>query len=85
MSSFSASEFIPVKDSASNVSNEEAQYFLTQLMGQELDRPPDSLVVSSMKCSCDTESMIKTYIKNLEDKCTTATRILCHKNTVRFW
>ena len=54
MSGFSASESIPVKDSAYGIGNEETQRFLTQLMNQELDRPPDSPVVSSLKCSCDT-------------------------------
>ena len=29
--------------------------------------------------------MIKTYIKNLEEKCTAAARILCHRDTVKFW
>ena len=59
MSSFSASESIPVKDSANGIGNEEAQRFLTQLMDQELDCPPDSPIVPSLKCSCDTESLIK--------------------------
>ena len=61
------------------------QRFLTQLMDQELDRPPDSPLVPSLKCSCDTESMIKTYVKKLEEKCTAAARILCHRDTVKFW
>ena len=60
ISGFSASESIPVKDSAFDISNEETQRFSTQLMNQELDRPPDSAVVSSLKCFCDTASMIKT-------------------------
>ena len=74
MSGFSASESIPVKDSAYDIVNEEAQRFLTQLMDQELDRPPDSPVVPSLKCSCDTESLIKTCVKNLEEKCIAAAR-----------
>ena len=58
MSGFSASKSIPLEDSAYDIGNEEAQRFLTQLMDQELDRPPDSPVMPSLKCSCDTESMI---------------------------
>ena len=85
MPSFSASESIPVKDSAYDIGNEEAQSFLTQLMGQELDRPPDSPVVPSLKSSCDTESMIKMYVKNLEERCTDAACILCHRDSVKFW
>ena len=61
MSGFSASECIPLKVvSAYDIGNEEVQRFLTQLMYQELHRPPDSPVVPSLKCSCDTESMLKT-------------------------
>ena len=41
--------------------------------------------MSSLKCSCDTESLIKTCVKNLEEKCTAAARILCHRDTVKFW
>ena len=37
MSDFSASESIPVKDSASNIGNEEAQRLLTQLMDQDIN------------------------------------------------
>ena len=85
MSGFSASESILVKDSAYDIGNEETQRFLTQLMNQELDRPSDSPVLSSLKCSCDTESMIKTYVKNLEERCTAAACILCHRDTVKFW
>ena len=85
MTGFSASESIPVKDIAYGTGNEEAQRFLTQLIDEELDRPPDSPVVSSLKCSCDTEFLIKTCVKNLEEKCTGAARILCHRDTVKFW
>ena len=85
MSGFSASESIPVKDRAYDIGNDETQRFLTQLMNQELDRPPDSPVLSSLKCSCDTESMIKTYVKNLDERCTAAALILCHRDTVKFW
>ena len=80
MSSLSAGESIPLKDTAYG-----AQRFLTQLMDQELDCLPDSPVVLSLKCSCDTESLINTYVKNLEEKCTAAARILCHRDTVKFW
>ena len=66
MSDISASESIPVKDSAYDIGNEEAQRFSTQLMDQELDHPPDFPVVPSLKCSCDTESLTKTCDKNLE-------------------
>ena len=85
MSGSSASESIPLEDSAYDIGNEEAQRFLTQVMNQESDRPPDSPVVPSLKCSCDTESMIKTYVKNLEEKCTVAAHLLCHRDTVKFW
>ena len=64
--------------------NEEAQNFLTQLMDQELQCTPNSPVLLSLKCSCDREFMIKTYVKNLEEKCTAA-RILCPRDTVKFW
>ena len=85
MSGFSASESIPVKDSAYDIGNEEAQYFLTQLMDQELDGPLGSPVVPFLKCSCNKESLIKACVKNLEDKCTAAACILCHRDTVKFW
>ena len=54
-------------------------------MDQELDCPTDSPVVLSLKCSCYTESMIKMYVKNLEENFTPAARILCYKDTVKFW
>ena len=54
-------------------------------MDQELDCLPDSTFVSSLKCSCDSESMIKTYIKSLDEKCIAAARILFHTVTVKFW
>ena len=85
MSSLSAGESVPLKDSAYDIGNQEAQRFLTQLMDQELACLPDSPVVLSLKCSCDTESLIKTYVKNLEEKCTAAARILCRRDTVKFW
>ena len=85
MSGLSASESITVKDSSYDIGNEEAQRSLAQLMNQELDRLPGSPVVSSLKCSCDPESMIKTYVKSLEETCTAAARILCHIDTVKFW
>ena len=84
ISRFSASESIAVKDCPYDMGNEEAQHFLTQLMDQGLDCTPNSPVLLSLKCSCDTEFMIKTYVKNLEEK-STAARILCHRDTVKFW
>ena len=39
----------------------------------------------SLKCSCDTESLRKTCVKNLEEKCTAAARIPCHRDSVKFW
>ena len=84
ISCFSASESIAVKDCPYDMGNEEAPNFLTQLMDQELDCTPNSPVLLSLKCSCDREFMIKTYVKNLEEKCTAA-RILCHRDTVKFW
>ena len=54
-------------------------------MDQELDRPPDSPAAPSLKCSCDTESLIKTCVKNLEEKCTAVAHTLCHRDTVKFW
>ena len=58
MSGFSVSEYIPVYDTG----NEKTQHFLTQLMDQELERTPNAAVVLSLKCFCDTESVIKMYI-----------------------
>ena len=84
ISCFSASESIAVKDCPYDMGNGEGQNFLIQLMDQELDCTPNSPVWLSLKCSCDTVFMIKTYVKNLEEKCTAA-RILCHRDTVKFW
>ena len=68
VSSFSTSESNAVKDCACDIDNEEAQYFLTQLMDQGLGCTSDCPVLLSLKCSCDTEFLIKTYVKNLEVK-----------------
>ena len=47
MSGSSAIESIPVRDSAYDIGNEEAQRFLIQLIDQELDRPPAPPIVPS--------------------------------------
>ena len=85
MSGFPASESIPVKDSIYDIGNEETQRFLNQLINQELDRLPNCPALSSLKCSCDKDSMIKMHVKNLEERCTAAARILCHRDIVKFW
>ena len=84
MSGFLASESIPVKDSAYDNGNEEAQPFFTQFINQELGYPPDFPVVPSLKYSRNTEFMIKTCVKNLEEKCTAAAHLLCRRDTVKF-